>query len=186
MTGSAIDPLLAGITQEAARIIVEQGIEDFRIDEGAGALYHFFWDELCDWYLELIKPRLRNPDEAPVARQVDGVDRPALGELRLVEEPVVEVPAEAVQQHQRRRVSFSHGEIANRPTRDLEHLGLRPRHAFGLPRREHLGEAGYETRAYHAGLGIPTVDQEPASLHAPTVTIVGCQCDAWAEFVVRS
>jgi valyl-tRNA synthetase len=32
------------------------GIDDFRLDEGSGALYHFFWDELCAWYLELTKP----------------------------------------------------------------------------------------------------------------------------------
>ncbi len=32
------------------------GIDDFRLDEGSGALYHFFWDELCSWYLELTKP----------------------------------------------------------------------------------------------------------------------------------
>jgi valyl-tRNA synthetase len=33
-----------------------RGIEGFRLDEGSGALYHFFWDELCDWYLEITKP----------------------------------------------------------------------------------------------------------------------------------
>ncbi|HEX3593936.1 MAG TPA: valine--tRNA ligase [Polyangiaceae bacterium] len=32
------------------------GIDDFRLDEGSSALYHFFWDELCSWYLELTKP----------------------------------------------------------------------------------------------------------------------------------
>jgi valyl-tRNA synthetase len=33
-----------------------RGIEEFRLDDGSGALYHFFWDELCDWYIELVKP----------------------------------------------------------------------------------------------------------------------------------
>jgi valyl-tRNA synthetase len=33
-----------------------RGIDDFRLDDGSSALYHFFWDELCDWYLELTKP----------------------------------------------------------------------------------------------------------------------------------
>jgi valyl-tRNA synthetase len=32
-----------------------QGIEGFRLDDGSGALYHFFWDELCDWYIEMAK-----------------------------------------------------------------------------------------------------------------------------------
>ncbi|HEX2880136.1 MAG TPA: class I tRNA ligase family protein, partial [Polyangiaceae bacterium] len=31
------------------------GIEQFRLDDGSGALYHFFWYELCDWFLELSK-----------------------------------------------------------------------------------------------------------------------------------
>ena len=30
----------------------------------------FFWSELCDWYLEMIKPRLLDERKAPVARQV--------------------------------------------------------------------------------------------------------------------
>ncbi len=31
-------------------------MKSFRIDEAAQASYHFFWDELCSWYLELVKP----------------------------------------------------------------------------------------------------------------------------------
>ncbi len=40
----------------AATVASTRGIEDFRLDEGSSALYHFFWDELCDWYLEMTKP----------------------------------------------------------------------------------------------------------------------------------
>ncbi|UQA62155.1 valine--tRNA ligase [Polyangium aurulentum] len=38
----------------------KRGIDEFRLDEAALALYHFFWGELCDWFLELTKPVL-NP-----------------------------------------------------------------------------------------------------------------------------
>jgi valyl-tRNA synthetase len=38
---------------------VERGFDSFRIDEAALAAYRFFWSELCDWYLELVKPLLR-------------------------------------------------------------------------------------------------------------------------------
>jgi valyl-tRNA synthetase len=33
-----------------------RNIQEFRLDEGSGALYHFFWDELCDWFVEMAKP----------------------------------------------------------------------------------------------------------------------------------
>ena len=30
----------------------------YRFDEAANSIYDFFWGEFCDWYIELIKPRL--------------------------------------------------------------------------------------------------------------------------------
>jgi valyl-tRNA synthetase len=41
-----------------------RGIEGFRLDEGSGALYHFFWDELCDWFLEITKPIFASGSDA--------------------------------------------------------------------------------------------------------------------------
>ncbi|MCJ7643069.1 MAG: class I tRNA ligase family protein [Candidatus Aminicenantes bacterium] len=35
-----------------------------------GAAREFFWSELCDWYLEIIKPRLKDEAAAPMARSV--------------------------------------------------------------------------------------------------------------------
>ncbi|MBX6363290.1 MAG: valine--tRNA ligase [Gemmatimonadetes bacterium] len=34
-------------------------LETFRFHEVAGTVYHFFWDEVADWYIELAKSRLR-------------------------------------------------------------------------------------------------------------------------------
>lgn len=41
-----------------------RAIEGFRLDEGGSALYHFFWNELCDWFLELTKPVFAGGDTA--------------------------------------------------------------------------------------------------------------------------
>jgi valyl-tRNA synthetase len=37
---------------------VNQSLEEYRFHEAANRLYDFFWRELCDWYIELVKPRL--------------------------------------------------------------------------------------------------------------------------------
>jgi len=44
---------------------VNRKFEEFRFDEGCNRLYHFFWGDLCDWYIELVKPALGSQ---PVAR----------------------------------------------------------------------------------------------------------------------
>jgi valyl-tRNA synthetase len=38
---------------------VTRHLEAFRVHEAAAAVYHFFWDEVADWYIELVKPRFR-------------------------------------------------------------------------------------------------------------------------------
>jgi valyl-tRNA synthetase len=37
---------------------VNDALATYRFHEAANRIYDFFWGELCDWYLELIKPRL--------------------------------------------------------------------------------------------------------------------------------
>jgi valyl-tRNA synthetase len=54
--------ILSELTQCAAD--VTRGIEDYKFNEAAGALYKFIWNTLCDWYLELIKPLLAGMDDS--------------------------------------------------------------------------------------------------------------------------
>ena len=43
---------------------VNAALETYRFHEAANSIYDFFWGELCDWYLELIKPRLMMESES--------------------------------------------------------------------------------------------------------------------------
>lgn len=43
---------------------VRSAIEEYRFNDGAMTLYHFFWGTFCDWYLEMIKDGLKKPDLA--------------------------------------------------------------------------------------------------------------------------
>ena len=66
--GDAAQPVEAAALELADRWIlsrlnaaireVTDALERFRFHDAAGAAYAFFWSELCDWYLELVKPRL--------------------------------------------------------------------------------------------------------------------------------
>jgi valyl-tRNA synthetase len=42
-------------------------LEAFRFNELADRLYHFLWDEFCDWYLEIAKARINGGQAAPKA-----------------------------------------------------------------------------------------------------------------------
>ena len=50
---------------------VNKSLEEFRFDQAASHLYQFLWHEYCDWYIELAKPSLQQPDhpDAPSTRQ---------------------------------------------------------------------------------------------------------------------
>ena len=41
---------------------VRKGMEEYKFNDASEALYRFVWHEYCDWYLELIKPRLYGDD----------------------------------------------------------------------------------------------------------------------------
>ena len=52
---------------------VDAGYEDFQFAKTTEALYHFVWDEVCDWYLELAKlPLAEDGAAAAVTRRVLG------------------------------------------------------------------------------------------------------------------
>src|SRR6185312_16064954 len=64
----------AWIVSRLQRVIaeVDRLYADFEFAKIADLLYHFAWDEVCDWYLELAKVSLADDDRAPTTRRVLG------------------------------------------------------------------------------------------------------------------
>ena len=46
---------------------VNDALADFRVHEAASLVYHFFWDDFCDWYIELAKPFVTSREGGPAA-----------------------------------------------------------------------------------------------------------------------
>ncbi len=40
---------------------IAEALDKFRFHEASALIYQFMWHELCDWYIELVKPVLTNP-----------------------------------------------------------------------------------------------------------------------------
>jgi valyl-tRNA synthetase len=63
---SATLPVNRWILTELTRTAREMtaAIEQYRFNDAAGSAYRFVWNQVCDWYLELLKPIFLGEDEA--------------------------------------------------------------------------------------------------------------------------
>jgi valyl-tRNA synthetase len=48
---------------------VNERLGSYDMDDAMRAIYAFLWDDFCDWYLELVKPRLRDAGEEKARAQ---------------------------------------------------------------------------------------------------------------------
>ena len=62
---------IAGFSRASRSVTTEinDALETFCFHEAAHVIYHFFWGDFCDWYIEWLKPQLgsENRDEAIAA-----------------------------------------------------------------------------------------------------------------------
>lgn len=77
---------------------VTDNLEKFEIGVAAQKLYDFMWSEFCDWYIELVKPRLYGEDKASnLAAQITLVDVLS-GTMKLLH-PMMPFITEEIYQH---------------------------------------------------------------------------------------
>ena len=57
MATLAVNKWIIGEVVETVAAL-DKALADLRFDAAANAIYHFVWDQFCDWYLELIKGAL--------------------------------------------------------------------------------------------------------------------------------
>ncbi len=84
---------LAAVTRS-----VTGDLEAFHTHDAAQALYDFFWHDLCDWHLEIVKPRLQGGERAAREVLVRALDR----SLRLLH-PFIPFVTEELWQHLKAR-----------------------------------------------------------------------------------
>ncbi len=53
-------------------IAVNRAMATYQFHEAVSLLYHFFWDDFCDWYIELVKDNLSEPPALAGGMDVDG------------------------------------------------------------------------------------------------------------------
>jgi valyl-tRNA synthetase len=52
---------------------LDKALADLRFDAAANAIYHFVWDQFCDWYLELIKGQIDDETKAVAGWVLDQI-----------------------------------------------------------------------------------------------------------------
>ena len=69
-------------------------LEEYKFYEAADKIYHFVWHEFCDWYIELVKPSLKQGNRTSLAVLIDTLDQI----LRLLH-PIMPFVTEEIWQH---------------------------------------------------------------------------------------
>jgi valyl-tRNA synthetase len=80
------------LTQAIADMI--SALEEYKFYEAADRIYHFVWHEFCDWYIELVKPSLKQGNRTSLAVLIDTLDQI----LRLLH-PIMPFVTEEIWQH---------------------------------------------------------------------------------------
>ena len=140
---------------QRAKAAMEKAFEDFEFHRAALGLYDFVYGDLCDWYLELIKPRLYADDNA----EVSAVALHVLRETLALAHPVIPFVTEEIWSY----LPGSRGPADGGPVADARRgargrggrgrAGPRDRRRAGAARLARPGRRGAGPRARGAARG---------------------------------
>jgi valyl-tRNA synthetase len=142
--------------QRAKRAVTDH-VEGFDFSHAALGLYDFIYGELCDWYLELVKPRLYDHEEDSGA--VSATLLHVLGETLAIAHPVIPFVTEEIWSY----LPGADGLLAGHRAADPD-AGLIDDRA-----EEQVGraiEAVREVRGWRDRVGVTARDRVPARLEA--------------------
>ena len=145
---------------------VTAGIEAYKFNEAAAAIYRFTWNSFCDWYLELAKPVLQGEDEASKTETQATVAFVLEGAVKLLH-PFMPFITEELWASFRAEA----GEAARSTERVLALAQWPDLHGLDKPRAE--AEIGWlidlvtEIRSVRAEMNVPAGAQIPLVLVAP-------------------
>jgi valyl-tRNA synthetase len=145
----------------AARAEVAQRIESYDFSHAALALYDFVYGELCDWYLELVKPRLYEQDGSAARADLDATLLHVLTETLQLAHPVIPFVTEEIW-------SFVPGAEGLLAARRAQPPGA-PGDAHDPDAERALGDAiaaVQALRGWREGIGAPAGARIPARLEA--------------------
>ncbi len=154
----------------AVAATVDRSLAAYRFDDAANAVYQFFWGELCDWYLELVKLRLDFPAEGEPSTAPNPVTAISLATLSAVFETALRLLSPFM--------PFLTEEIwhalynGNPPAKSIALTRYpQPADLPSDPRAEDaitlLQELTVTVRALRKDLGVPEKEFAPIALHAP-------------------
>ena len=166
---------------------VDRALAAYRFDDAANAIYQFFWGELCDWYLELVKLRLNftdaNEQEPPAPNSVTAISLATLvsvfeTSLRLLS-PFMPFLTEEIW-HALQNGAPPAKSIALTRYPQAAHLPADPRAEEAVTM---LQELIVTVRALRKELGVP--EKEPAAIELHAENRILALADANADMLAR-